>query len=402
MAMACLSSDKPLAMKTHHLLSCLLLAFLSACQTEGNSEADPYTYFVTRLGNDTLAIERFQRQADQVTAHVVLRSPSTKLMSYRLDLDDAGGIKSMERIDPADTYFEWIGATLAQKVNVSGDSLINEVMTRNGDMRRFAMVNETGSLPFIDMVHWPFELAFNQASKVANDSIDQKLLTGRRLSNFIIHKVSADSMTLRHPSRGVMGVTVNEQGELLKLDAALTTRKLVVTRVEALDFEGIANAFLERDKNGSPFGSLSGAITDSFSFKGAEFKVSYGSPSKRGRKIFGGIVSWGERWRTGANRATHFSTSRNLKIGDLSVPVGEYTLFTIPEPDGGTLIINKQTGQNGRSYKQEMDLGRVPMTISEQAEVTEAFTIKVVESATGGTLQLLWDQTVFSVDFTID
>ena len=160
-------------MKIHHLLACLLLAALSACGTGSTSETDPYTYFVTRLGNDTLAIERFQREADQLTAHVVLRSPSTRLMGYRLDLDEQGGIKTMERFDPVDTYFETVGATMAQKVGISGDSLINEALTRNGDMRRFAMANEAGALPFIDMVHWPFELAFNQAVKAATDSINQ-------------------------------------------------------------------------------------------------------------------------------------------------------------------------------------------------------------------------------------
>lgn len=389
-------------MKLHQILACLLLVALCACETSGTSDSDPYTYFVTRLGNDTLAIERFQKHDNQVIAHVVLRSPSTNLMSYQLDLDETGGIKTLTRFDPPDTYFESIGSVISQKASLSGDSLVNEVLTRNGDMRRMAMANEKGTLPFIDMVHWPFELAFQNAMKSENDSINQKLLTGRRVSNFIIHKVSADSLTLRHPSRGVMGVSVDNEGNLLKLDAALTTRKLVVTRVGKLDFEAIANSFLERDKNGSPFGSLSGAITEDFSFNGANFKVSYGSPSKRGRNIFGGIVSWGQRWRTGANRATHFSTSKDLKIGNLTVPAGDYTLFTIPEADGGTLIINKQTGQNGRSYNQEMDLGRVPMTIGTQTEVTETFTIKVEEHDNGGVLKLIWDQTVFSVGFSID
>lgn len=389
-------------MKITHLIACLLLAVLCACGSGTTADSDPYSYFVTRLGNDTLAIERFQELPDQVIAHVVLRSPRTRLMAYQLDLDGSGGILKMQRFDPADTEFETVGATNPQTVSVVGDSLINEVLTRNGDTRRYAMKNEPGVLPFIDMVHWPFELAFNQAMAATPDSIDQKLLTGRRLSNFIIHKLSEDSLTLRHPSRGVMGVTVNAEGDLLKLDAALTTRKLVVTRVDRLDFEAIANSFLERDQNGSPFGSLSGAVEESFNFKGTDFKVSYGSPSKRGRTIFGGIVSWGERWRTGANRATHFSTSSDLKIGDLKVPAGDYTLFTIPQPDGGTLIINKQTGQNGRSYDQTRDLGRVPMALSKQAEVTEAFTIKVEETTNGGALKLIWDQSVFSVNFSFD
>ncbi|MEX0844679.1 MAG: DUF2911 domain-containing protein, partial [Balneolaceae bacterium] len=152
----------------------------------------------------------------------------------------------------------------------------------------------------------------------------------------------------------------------------------------------------------NPIGSLSGAVSAEFSFKGTDFSVEYGSPQKRGRELFGGIVPWGERWRTGANQATHFYTSNDLHFGDLEVPAGEYTLFTIPEQDGGTLIINKQTGQNGQSYDEARDLGRVPMEISTKNEVTEAFTILVEEKDEGGVLKLIWGETVFSVNFEID
>lgn len=389
-------------MKYIPILFVIISAFLTGCDQPPVSleESEDYVYFVTRLGTDTLAIERYKRQEDHVIAHVVLRSPKTALLGYDLKLDDQGGMANLLGYRPADTEFNAIGSLVTQTVKFSADTLINGVMAANGNERKFTMSRESGTLPFIDMVHWPFELAFQQAAQSPNDSIAQNLLTGRRISDFIIHKMSSDSLTFRHPSRGVMGVKTNSNGDLIKLDAALTTRKLVVTRTRNLDFETIAKDFLERDKNGSPFGSLSGAITQDFSFKGADFSVQYGSPQKRGREIFGGIVSWGVRWRTGANRATHFKTSKDLTIGSMKVPTGEYTLFTIPEPDGGTLIINKQTGQNGRSYDASRDLGRVPMNLGTQGEVTEGFTISVEETSVGGVLKLIWDQSVFSVDFT--
>ena len=247
-------------------------------------------------------------------------------------------------------------------------------------------------------MRWPLSLQ----AKNDGDSIHQMLLSGRRISDFIIHKETSDSLTLRHPSRGVMGVDVDVNGHLVKLDAALTTRKLIVKRVDEMDFDKLVVDFAERDKNGSPFsGSLSGAIVEDFSFKSSDFKVQYGSPKKRGRQIFGGIVPYGQRWRTGANRATHFSTTRDLAMGDLEIPAGEYTLFTIPEADGGTLIINKQTGQNGRSYNESRDLGRIPLSRKSQDGITENFTIKVEETTDGGVLKLIWDQTVLYANFTI-
>lgn len=192
-------------------------------------------------------------------------------------------------------------------------------------------------------------------------------------------------MTIRHPFRGVMGVNVDESGNLEYLDAGLTTRKLKVHRVNELDMDALGTRFAN-----NPVGELSGAVTAEFSFKGTDFTVEFGSPQKRDRELFGGIVPYGEVWRTGANRATHFSTSSDLRFGDLEVPAGEYTLFSIPEADGGTLIINSETGQNGNSYDESLDLGRVPMEVSTQDEVTEAFTITVEETDEGGRINLIW------------
>lgn len=376
----------------------LAIALLNGCDTgtEGNGDAG----FITLLGNDTLAVEQFTKTEEGIQARVVLRSPSTSFASYSLSLDSLGGIAEMtRRSHTREERFEGDGEVV-QTVTRSGDSLRVEFMSDEG-MQTRTVAYEEGVVPFIDMVHWPFELAFNRAAEMEADSIDQPMLTGTRISNFIIWKADSDSMTLRHPTRGVMGVTVDGEGNLQVLDAGQTTRKLTVERHSSVDIEGIGERFATMDERGNPFGELSGAEEGEFSFNGAEFHVSYGSPSKRGRTIFGGIVPYGERWRTGANRATHFETSADLTIGDLEVPAGEYTLFTIPEEDGGILMINRQTGQNGQSYDPERDLGRVPMEVETKDDVTEHFTITVEEQGEGGVLKLIWDRTVYSVDFEI-
>ncbi len=123
--------------------------------------------------------------------------------------------------------------------------------------------------------------------------------------------------------------------------------------------------------------------------------------------IWGNVVPWGEVWRTGANRATHFSTDRELVLGDpatgtLVVPAGKYTLFSIPAADGGVLIINKQTGQNGTTYDPKQDLGRIRMRRAELPSAVERFTIRLdSQSASSGVLRLQWDQTEFVVPFAV-
>jgi hypothetical protein len=55
---------------------------------------------------------------------------------------------------------------------------------------------------------------------------------------------------------------------------------------------------------------------------GSEISVNYGRPSKRGRVLFNGLgdMKWGMVWRTGANEATHFTTSKPLAFGAITVP----------------------------------------------------------------------------------
>src|SRR5215470_8945597 len=79
--------------------------------------------------------------------------------------------------------------------------------------------------------------------------------------------------------------------------------------------------------------------------EGKTITVDYSSPRAKGRKIFGGLVPYGEVWRAGANEATTFVTTADLMVGASHVPAGSYTLFAIPNKDKWTLIISKKTGE---------------------------------------------------------
>jgi hypothetical protein len=120
----------------------------------------------------------------------------------------------------------------------------------------------------------------------------------------------------------------------------------------------------------------------------------------KGRKVFGGIVPYGQVWRTGANEATTLTTEADLQIGTLAVPKGTYTVYTIPEQGQWTLIVNKQTGQWGTEYAQGQDLGRVPMKVSKTNKPVEMFTIAIEPKGQGGTLKMSWENTAASLDFT--
>lgn len=144
---------------------------------------------------------------------------------------------------------------------------------------------------------------------------------------------------------------------------------------------------------------LSPPGTAEFSFdNGPKITIAYSRPSMRGRKIMGGLVPFGEIWRTGANSATSFITAVNLDINGTKVPAGSYTLYTLPSADGWKLIINKQLGQWGTEYDQSKDLARIEMKKSTLTQPVEQFTIRF-DPAKGKTttLTLDWETTSASV-----
>jgi hypothetical protein len=132
---------------------------------------------------------------------------------------------------------------------------------------------------------------------------------------------------------------------------------------------------------------------------GKAITVDYSSPRAKGRKIFGGLVPYGQVWRTGANEATTFVTSGDLTVGGTAVPAGSYTLFTIPEADKWTLIISKKTGEFGIPYPGAgQDFARVDMKASKLPSPVEDFTIGFDQSGSGCTLHMDWESTRASVD----
>jgi hypothetical protein len=126
-----------------------------------------------------------------------------------------------------------------------------------------------------------------------------------------------------------------------------------------------------------------------------QITVEYCRPSKKGRVIFGELEPYGKVWRTGANEATEISFSKPVLFGAKPLPPGTYTLFTIPQPDTWTVILNSALDQWGAfSYDESKDVLRVQVPADSTPEVTEMFTIDFVEANNATVhMRLLWDRT---------
>lgn len=135
-----------------------------------------------------------------------------------------------------------------------------------------------------------------------------------------------------------------------------------------------------------------------------DFEIVYSRPGVKGRKVFGGLVPYGEVWRTGANEPTKITFSTDVKFGGAAVPAGTYGLFTIPGEKEWTVILSKVPGNWGAySYDQKNDLVRVTATPARLDQPIETFLIDVNDIRdSSATLNFAWEKTRVPVKIELD
>jgi hypothetical protein len=136
-----------------------------------------------------------------------------------------------------------------------------------------------------------------------------------------------------------------------------------------------------------------------------DIEIVYSRPSVKGRTIFGGIVPYGQVWRTGANQATKITFSTNVKLEGHEIPAGTYALFTIPGEGEWTIIISTNAAQFGAfQYNQKDDFVRFKVTPAMLPDTSvETFVIEFNrirdESAL---LELVWEKTVVPIHLEVE
>lgn len=135
-------------------------------------------------------------------------------------------------------------------------------------------------------------------------------------------------------------------------------------------------------------------------YKDAYIKITYSQPEKRGREIFGKLVPYNEVWRTGANEATEITTTKNIQINGTLLKAGTYSIFTIPQKDKWTIIINSEVGLWGAyNYNQKLDVMRFDVPVAASDVVYESFTLQFNHRNEVADLLLYWDKTKITIAF---
>ena len=154
----------------------------------------------------------------------------------------------------------------------------------------------------------------------------------------------------------------------------------------------------EKIKLKTPAASPEAAFTQEIGM--TELQVAYARPLARGRKIYGDLVPFGKIWRTGASDCTTLKFLDDLTIGDKKITAGKYALFTIPNLNEWTIIINTDTTLHGTTgYDDKKDVYRFKVKPSKTARFYETFTIELndINARSEGFLNLIWENTMVQI-----
>ncbi|MFL5499721.1 MAG: DUF2911 domain-containing protein [Gemmatimonadaceae bacterium] len=386
----------------------VILALLAAVPLAAQTSTP--AYIVTRLGTDTVAVERFTRSRNRLEGDLLLKYPRVRTMHYVADLGPRGEINSLTTTvrragtDPTAT-------PAMQIVSRFSDSVAVIEVQRNGQPDTSASGRKTyrgavAPMLGVEPTSYGIYEQLLSSAKLGRDTVSYALIAPGPgpTPAIVLRRRGADSVAFT--STFFPGWTevarVDAAGKILGIDASATTVKTVAQRVANLDFDNVVKSWAAAEAaHGGTMGQMSPPDTAKETINGANVVVAYSRPLKRGRVIFGNIVPWNQVWRTGANAATMFTTDKDLVFGTTVVPAGSYTLWTVPTPTGAKLIFNSETGQWGTDYHADKDFVRVDLTGRQISPAVEQFVIGVAPRGAGGVISFSWDDRQYSAPFTV-
>ena len=132
-------------------------------------------------------------------------------------------------------------------------------------------------------------------------------------------------------------------------------------------------------------------------------RVIYSRPQKNNRPIFGSLIEFGKVWRLGANEASEIEFFQNVKINNVKVKKGRYTLYAIPNQTTWTMILNKENDIWGSfAYDVKKDVVRMDVPVAKQPTITEALVMLFEKAPNNGfNLSVVWDDVKISLPVSL-
>jgi hypothetical protein len=343
------------------------------------------------------------RQGNKLTSDEVDRFPHVRQRHTEIELAPKGGIRHlvMDITTPSEPSNQ---RHRRVTVDVTKDSVHIVKVDSTGTVKRNFATGGNVAMAHLPQMYSLYELYFAAAlGKMAAVPADRdtahlrQFYIDREFDRFPLHtgrvwRRKDGKLEIQHDWLSGIGVAdVDSSRHLMSYDGDRTTYKVAVERLATPpDVEPVYQRFAALEtKTGAT--QLSVRDTVRATIGAAAFTVDYGRPLTRGRELLGKLLPYDYVWRTGANAATQFTTSAPIKLAGMDVPAGTYTLWTVPRPTRGDLVVNRQYGQWGTEYDGSKDLGMARMTMDTLATPVEEFTIAIAPTdAKHGSLTFSW------------
>lgn len=136
--------------------------------------------------------------------------------------------------------------------------------------------------------------------------------------------------------------------------------------------------------------------------------VEYSRPSLKDRVVLGtatekSIEKYGQAWRTGANTATKFTFSDDVKIAGQDLKKGAYSILTIPEAKTWTIKFFTYESGSWTAYLEKTPVLETKVDVQNTGRAVETFTIDINNiNMASATIDLLWGNFLVSIPMTVE
>lgn len=373
----------------------ILIACSAFCQT---TKADGYLIYT--LGSDTTMIGNYRLMGNTFEMTVLSREYAI-VYQQKGSFEDNGELKTLEGISYTVEYGKTPQKTRTYQLYIKDDSTHTEIKSGEG-MQKYVykgkgiVNNMIGHTTFFLLPFWPC------FSPPVGDSLVSQHIWWGSPKKYVVQRNSLNTMRVGSTLMGFLTMHLNQNGNLKSIDGLGSSLNLIGHVFPYRDMDSTIKAFAFQEHSVGRIGPNNKSDSVIATINSTSIRIYYNRPSMRGRQIFGNVVPYNRFWRTGANQATFFRIDKSIFINEKELPAGSYSIFTFPQQDGWTLMINKEVNIWGTEYNPNQDILRVPMKVEDLINPEELMTIEIIPVNTGGVFSIKWERKKASVFFTTD
>lgn len=353
----------------------------------------PYTAsFIAKMGDDTVIVETYNMLPNHLFGKAYRRYPEDEIGVFHFHFYPDGSIKNYTV-----TYMKPDSSFVTSSGGVEGVSFANDTCTYFGSwpgeegeyINKYALKHIDfigGWTPFLSLIEWNCM----RLKKSGGESLPLNLINDyigtREVAVFMGNK---DTMIFGGPFLEYTKLKVSPEGRILAYDGTSTPWNFIVTKHAPINVDEEAKRMSKKPKIGIPSPNVNGK----FFIANDTIAITYGSPHKRGRQIFGGVVPYDSVWRTGANDPTKITLPYAIQFGKVTIPKGEYAVYTIPRPNAWTLIFNSDLKRWPTDPDRGKDIALIPMQVRKPVKPADQLIIDIEPAKDGGIIKITWDET---------